>query len=371
MQIKIGTEGIPWAMAAGRALLGPVLIAGERCGWNGLMLAWLVVAALLSDIFDGVLARRWKCDTAGVRLFDSMADTVFYACVAIALWIGQPQILRANAGLLAALLALEAMRFGLDFARFGKPASYHSYLAKTWGLVMAIAVVAAFGWGASGLMPVALALGIASDLEGLAMSVVLPVWRKDVKTLRAAWRLRRQMVGTAGKPQRGSWQAAAAGKGPVVRGGLVVGLCLLMAVPAFAVGPGQAEYSGGTVAMARDTVGSFDTTSPTALRFDYKKAGGAAGQVEIEYAKVYGIEPSNGAVHPLGLLPWVAVSLVAHPQRRYLVTVRYADADGTAQIAVFEVARRDQPVIVAIVNARSSHSCGARTYPCPATMERR
>lgn len=189
-------RGIPWAMAAGRALLGPVLISGEKCGWNGLMPAWIVLAALVSDIFDGVLARRWKCDTAGVRLFDSMADAAFYACAGIALWIGQPQIWRANAGLLAALLMAEAMNFGLALAKFGKPASYHSYLAKAWGLVMAIAVVAAIGWGASALMPGALALGIACNVEGLAMSLVLPVWRRDVQTLRAAWRLRRQTVGT-------------------------------------------------------------------------------------------------------------------------------------------------------------------------------
>jgi CDP-diacylglycerol--glycerol-3-phosphate 3-phosphatidyltransferase len=164
-----------------------------------------VVAALASDIFDGVLARRWRCDTAGVRLFDSMADTVFYGCVAIALWIGQPHLLRANAGLLAALLALEAARFSVDFAKFGQPASYHSHLAKTWGLAMAAAVVAAFAWGdwagASQLLGASLALGIACDLEGLAMSLLLPVWRNDVKGLRAAWLLRREMVGIARMPQ--------------------------------------------------------------------------------------------------------------------------------------------------------------------------
>ena len=58
---------IPWLMAGGRAVLGPVLIVGAKCGWNGLTLAGLVVAALASDIYDGVLARRWGCDTAGVR----------------------------------------------------------------------------------------------------------------------------------------------------------------------------------------------------------------------------------------------------------------------------------------------------------------
>ena len=44
-------QQIPWLMAAGRALLGPVLVIGEKCGWSGTGLAALIVAALLSDIF--------------------------------------------------------------------------------------------------------------------------------------------------------------------------------------------------------------------------------------------------------------------------------------------------------------------------------
>ncbi len=193
-------EQIPWVMAAGRALLGPVVIVGERCNWSGIALASLVVTALVSDIFDGMLARRWHSDTAGVRLFDTLCDTVFYVCVAVALWIGQPQTWRAHASLLAALLALEIANFGLAFAKFGKPPSYHSYLAKSWGLVLAAAVIAAFASGHGGpLMLLALATGIVCNLEGLAMSLVLPVWRRDVKTLRAAWRIRselREQVGT-------------------------------------------------------------------------------------------------------------------------------------------------------------------------------
>jgi len=100
-------QWIPWALATGRGVLGFVLIAGQRCNWNTFALAGIIVLALLSDIYDGVLARRWGCDTAGVRLFDSMADTLFYLCVGIALWIGQPQIWRTWGGLLAGLLAAE------------------------------------------------------------------------------------------------------------------------------------------------------------------------------------------------------------------------------------------------------------------------
>jgi phosphatidylglycerophosphate synthase len=196
MGVVIGRERIPWGMAAGRAALGPVLAVGAECGWNGLAMAGLVVVALVSDIFDGVLARRWRCDTAGVRLFDTMADTVFYLCAAAALWIGQPGTVRAYAWRLGGLLGLEAVRLGFDLAKFGRPASYHSYLAKTWGLVMASGVVGLFAmrrgnWAFS----CAMVVGVACQMEGLAMSLMLPVWRRDVKTLRAAWRLREEMKG--------------------------------------------------------------------------------------------------------------------------------------------------------------------------------
>jgi CDP-diacylglycerol--glycerol-3-phosphate 3-phosphatidyltransferase len=192
-------QRIPWLMAAARGALGPVMVLGQACQWNGFALAGTILVALLSDIYDGVLARRWQCDTPAVRLFDSMADTVFYVCVAVALFLGQPVLWHAHVALLGALLALEGVRFGVDLAKFGKPSSYHSYLAKTWGLVLAVAVMCAFA--ANGAIPrtcaallsAGLALGVLCDLEGLAMSALLPAWRNDVKTVHAAWRLRQML----------------------------------------------------------------------------------------------------------------------------------------------------------------------------------
>jgi CDP-diacylglycerol--glycerol-3-phosphate 3-phosphatidyltransferase len=181
-------------MAAGRATLGPILIAGAACGWNGVSLAAMVVGALLSDIFDGVLARRWGCDTAGVRLFDSIADTVSYLCVGIALWLAHPQVLRANLTALLVLIAAEALRFTFDFIKYGKPASYHSYLAKGWGLLLAVTVVSIFGFaGGKVLMPLALWTGVACNLQDLLLSTILPSWQRDVKTIPAGLRLRRDL----------------------------------------------------------------------------------------------------------------------------------------------------------------------------------
>ena len=198
MQIR---QIIPWWMAVVRSALGPVILIGERCNWSGCGLAALVITALASDIFDGVLARRWKCDTAGLRLFDSMADTVFYLFVAVALWTGPSTALRENAPLLLALLGLEATRYMVDFAKFGKPASYHSYLAKTWGLVMAMAVVTVFATGGGGLLiGGSLVLGLLCNAEGLAMSCILPRWTRDVRGIPAAIRLRQAWLAETAPP---------------------------------------------------------------------------------------------------------------------------------------------------------------------------
>ena len=344
MQIK--KEQVPWVMAAGRALLGPVIIAGEGCGWSAMTLAWLVVTALVSDIFDGVLARRWKCDTPAVRLFDSMADTVFYVCVAIALWIGQPQMCKDNAVLLITLLAAEASNFGVALAKFGKPPSYHSSLAKAWGVVMAAAVVAVFASRrASPLVPAALAMGIACNLQGLAMTWMLPVWRQDVKTLRAAWRLRKELQGNEAR--------SACAFTPAITAALM--LCLLTA-PLFALEPGQAAYAGGTAKVALDTPGTLDVTSPTELTFQYKEPNGTSAEILIPYAAIRSFEPRQDVVRHLGFLPALGVGLVAARQRRYTVTISYADSSNAMQVAIIEVARSDQTAIQSILRARAPHS---------------
>jgi CDP-diacylglycerol--glycerol-3-phosphate 3-phosphatidyltransferase len=203
MQVALRKQLIPWLMAAGRAALGPVVITSQLLQTNGIAVAAIIIA-LLSDIFDGVLARRWDCDTPAVRLFDSMADTVLYLCVAIALWIGHRNLLHANAPLLLTLLSMEAARMAFDIGRFGKPTSYHSYLAKAWGLVLASAVIAAFATTHAQIaLKAALVLGIVCNLEGFAMSLLLRNWNNDVKTLRAAWHLRQTSDSLSSKqPQR-------------------------------------------------------------------------------------------------------------------------------------------------------------------------
>jgi phosphatidylglycerophosphate synthase len=186
---------IPWTMVALRALLCPLILWGAHAGWAGPWLAMIVLVALVDDIFDGILARHWGTDTSALRLSDSVADTILYLGVLAALWMRKPEVLRSNRFLFAAVLSLEASRYIFDFWKFGKAASYHSYIAKAWSLLLSAAMVGVFAIdGLRFLVPVALVWGIFVNLEGLTMSLLLPRWKNDVKTLPAAWRLRKQML---------------------------------------------------------------------------------------------------------------------------------------------------------------------------------
>jgi phosphatidylglycerophosphate synthase len=365
MRIKVKKELIPWAMAAGRAGLGPVLIAGAVGSWNGFALAGTVITALVSDIYDGVLARRWRCDTAAVRLFDSMADTVFYLCTAVALWVYQPQMLHHYAGLFVSLLAFAAARLVLDFLKFGKPASYHSYLAKTWGLVMAIAVVGVFAsHHENALVPLALVLGILCDLEGVLMSLIMPVWRKDIKTLRTAWKLRNLDRHQKFLSSPANAKHARLGQNSyrnmrrhLVNGFFVLLLSSIFAVPTFAVEAGQVAYTSGTLTVAQGTIGSLDIRVPTTLVFKFTAATSGSGEIDIPYDKITGFVYRTEVAHHIGVLPAIAVSLVKRRERKHYFTINFNDPSGTAQVAIFEVPKQDPPALLATLRSRSPQAC--------------
>jgi phosphatidylglycerophosphate synthase len=176
-----------------RLLLGPAVVA---LAWKRLPGPWIAACtflAIVSDIYDGIIARHLHIETQTLRRYDSFADTVFYVGIAWAAWRLHPEAIRENRFLLSTLFVLEIVRHGFDFAKFGREASYHMYSSKLWGLVLGAATIILFAFGTSGwLFRIALLLGVLCDLEGLAISIVLPRWTHDVPSLAQALKLGRR-----------------------------------------------------------------------------------------------------------------------------------------------------------------------------------
>ncbi|HEX7287553.1 MAG TPA: CDP-alcohol phosphatidyltransferase family protein [Candidatus Angelobacter sp.] len=203
---------IPAVMVSFRAALGPVvlLVSLARSPSAGAFLAALIVMALLSDIYDGVLARLWDVDTEDLRRWDTRADTFFYLCVLIAVLVRHPAAVLERWPLIVALLAAEAAQHLFSLFKYGRHASYHSVLSKIWGLLMAAAMISLLGFDLDGwFIDLTLRWGILCNLQGTVMTLLLPAWHRDVPSLFHALRLRsdalRQARQTTLAPSRAWW----------------------------------------------------------------------------------------------------------------------------------------------------------------------
>jgi phosphatidylglycerophosphate synthase len=182
---------MPILLTALRALLAPVVVSLSLFAPLPPAFAICLIAALLSDIFDGVLARRLGIATANLRRLDSVADTVFYAACVFAAWHLYPAAIDRHVESLVALIALEAIRYIADFLKFRREASYHMWSSKLWGIALFVGFFSLLVFGSNGVaVSCAIYVGIAADIEGLVISFVLPRWQADVPTLLHALRLR-------------------------------------------------------------------------------------------------------------------------------------------------------------------------------------
>lgn len=182
---------LPLILVYLRLLLAPVLLLLAAYRPAPTAFGICLALALLSDFFDGVIARRLGVVTAGLRRLDSFADTVFCSSAAIAVWVLHPEVIRERRFILVALVTLEVARYALDLLKFRREASYHMWSAKLWALVLFLAFFMVLVEGDGGLwVDAAILLGIGSDLEGIAISLLLPAWQHDVPSLVHAWRIR-------------------------------------------------------------------------------------------------------------------------------------------------------------------------------------
>jgi hypothetical protein len=141
---------------------------------------------------------------------------------------------------------------------------------------------------------------------------------------------------------------------------VAVTLMVVLASPAFAevfVDVGQAAYIGGTlVNVKNEQMGKLDTTQEKALSFSYD-----GGRVTIPYDRIESWKYDEVLARHLGVLATTVVVLLKHRQRRHLFQIQFKDDAGVTQSAVFEVAKEQPRVVVAVLQARVN-DCNARAY---------
>jgi phosphatidylglycerophosphate synthase len=190
MHMNIASK-VPLLLTALRALLAPVIVVLTLFKPDPRAFGFCLTLGFLSDVFDGIIARRLGVASPGLRRLDSCADTLFYVAATFAAWHLYPQVITEHSGALALLIALELSRYAVDLSRFGREASYHMWSSKAWGVVLFVVFLAVLAYGYTGpWVAMALYVGIVADIEGLAISLVLVEWKSDVPSILHAMKSR-------------------------------------------------------------------------------------------------------------------------------------------------------------------------------------
>ena len=181
-----------------RIALGPLLVWAVFRGAPEALVGGILGVAMLSDIFDGVIARRLKIATARLRVADSWADAWFFGCVGASCWLAKGEVVRHYALPICLELLLQGVSYTYDLVRYGRITSIHAYTAKAWGFSLYLATFSLLLFGVGSPIWLCFCFGLAAFIDGAAIKLILPGWRHDVPSMFHALRLRQAELAAAG-----------------------------------------------------------------------------------------------------------------------------------------------------------------------------
>ncbi|MGE8428552.1 MAG: CDP-alcohol phosphatidyltransferase family protein [Sphingobacterium sp.] len=190
----LSKKHIPFILILLRLILGPLLILLywlQIDHFNWYTISFLIIG-LLSDIFDGIIARRLGVATAFLRRWDSSVDLLFFCCICLAAYLSCPQFFKDKATLILILVGSEIVTYIISFVKFKKEIATHSIGAKIWTLFLfALLVELLLHCQSTILFQLTIWLGLLTRLEIIAIILTLRNWSNDIPSIYHAIQLRK------------------------------------------------------------------------------------------------------------------------------------------------------------------------------------
>lgn len=181
---------IPISLTIIRVLLAPVIIllAVQQQHLIIVLIFWI---AILTDVFDGIIARHLKISTPFLRRADTIADRIFWIAAVICIGILCPRFFNAHLQFIIIVIGIELSSHLMSFIRFGKEASTHNLLSKFWGILIVPAFSdVMFNCESNWLFNLCLLTGAIARFESLLIMAVIKKWDCDIPSIVHAFWLR-------------------------------------------------------------------------------------------------------------------------------------------------------------------------------------
>jgi len=174
-------RNLPNLISASRLLCVPVLLV-LALSRREEAFQWLLLAALLSDIADGWVARRFNLGSPLGALLDSIADALVMVTGAIGVWVFRPEFVARQGAWVLLVLGLWGVEMLAALWRYGRLSSFHTYAVRAGAYALGIFVMVLLIWGFDPrVFAFAVAINVLAYLEELALLWLLPQWTTDVK----------------------------------------------------------------------------------------------------------------------------------------------------------------------------------------------
>lgn len=181
---------IPNLLSLFRIVAAPFLILS---GWLGMPTLFFMIlgAMLLSDALDGFIARRRKqISHLGARL-DTYGDILTYLSALLAVWWLWPQLIKDELGYIRAAAVIYAIPALFSLLKFGKLASYHTWITKVSAVLMALGVAALLLFKEAYLFHFAVCFLVIEMLENIIITLLLQEQKSDIHSIWHAMKARR------------------------------------------------------------------------------------------------------------------------------------------------------------------------------------
>ncbi len=178
-----GIVNVPNGLSAYRIVMAPVLGIliwyGER-DW----FSWLLLVSFTTDMADGYIARKFKQSTKLGAQLDSVGDAATFVAAIAGAWQFETDFFYEHKVMVMAAFIPYLLQILLAITVYGRPSSFHTYLAKAAALLQGVFLLGLFFFGPwMWLFYLAVGVTILEIFEEIVLLYVLPKWKTDVKGL--------------------------------------------------------------------------------------------------------------------------------------------------------------------------------------------
>ena len=194
MQDRKRIMTVPNVLSAYRIAVAPVTLGMILCN-HRTAFATLVISSLVTDVFDGFIARRWHQETDLGAKLDSCADLITYALAMCGMAMFERPFIVAHGLAFGLMISFYIAAQALSLVRFHHLINLHLYTSKAMGVVLGVffvlyfvvAYIPAIFYGM-------VSLSLLNNIEEMIVLSLLPERRFNVRGLYWILQERRRRV---------------------------------------------------------------------------------------------------------------------------------------------------------------------------------